>query len=309
MRFCQCFVLDYGYYVLSISGNNVAVFCVALYPVPITHYPSTMTIDGWLRETTDKFTASSIDSARLDALLLLEHVLQTTRATLLAHPEMALPATTLVKLDSTREQRLGGIPIAYIVNKKEFYGRDYLVNEHVLIPRPETENMIDMVKALNYEAPRVADIGTGSGCIAITLALEIPHSKVTATDVSKDALKIAELNAKTLGARVTFTISDLFTGFSGKKFDIICANLPYVPDGIITSTEITKEPATALFSGSDGLDHYRGLFRGVNALLHKPTYVLTESLESQHGEIEVLANNAGYGLTKTSILVQLYTLS
>ena len=263
-----------------------------------------MTIEDWLRETTATFTAKKVESARLDALLLLEHVLQTTRATLLAHPEMNLPATTLVKLNSARTQRLEGIPLAYIVNKKEFYGRDYLVNAHVLIPRPETESIIDLAKKLQFEVPRFLDIGTGSGCIAITLALEIPHSKVTATDISVEALEIAKQNAKSLGARITFKHTEMLSGLAHNAFDVICANLPYVPDDLITSPEITKEPTLALFSGKDGLNHYRRLFTALKDF--DTQYVITESLKLQHQAITELAHTAGYRLTSTELLIQCF---
>ncbi len=260
-----------------------------------------MTTSDWILETTMRLTSAGNTSARLDTLLLLEYVLQTSRATLLAHPEIDLPATTLTKLNALRTQRLDGVPIAYILNKKEFYGRDYLVNEHVLIPRPETEHMIDQVKALGFEAPRILDMGTGSGCIAITLALEIPHSKITACDISEEALTIAKHNAKALGARATFKYSDLFSALTGKRFDIICANLPYVPEGLVTSTEITKEPRLALFSGTDGLEHYRQFFAQVST--QKPRYIFTEALESQHSELESLANIAGYTLIEKQDLI------
>lgn len=263
-----------------------------------------MTTSDWILETTERFTGTGNTSARLDTLLLLEYVLQTSRATLLAHPEIDLPATTLTKLNALRSQRLDGVPIAYILNKKEFYGRDYLVNEHVLIPRPDTEHMIDLVKSLNFEAPRILDMGTGSGCIAITLALEVPHSKITACDISDEALIIAKHNAKALGARVTFKYSDLFSALTGKQFDIICANLPYVPDGLVTSAEITKEPRLALFSGADGLDHYRQFFTQLST--HKPRYVFTEALESQHVALQTIAQTAGFSCTKTELLIQCF---
>lgn len=264
-----------------------------------------MTIGEWLQETSSKFKESGIDSARLDTLILLEHFLNTTRATLLAHPETTLPATTIVKLNAARALRLDGVPVAYILHRKEFYGREYVVDEHVLIPRPETESMIDIVKTLNYEAPRILDIGTGSGCIAISIELEIPRSKVTATDISAEAIKIAKLNAKSLGARITFMQTDLLEGLENKRFDIVCANLPYVPDGLVTSTEITKEPELALFSGADGLDHYRRLFDTIHML--NATHILTESLETQHAELTALAQTAGFKLVNTNGLVQLFT--
>lgn len=266
-----------------------------------------MTIADWLSDATLRLTKNGVATARLDSLLILEHVLVTPRVTLLSHPETDLPATTIVKLDTALQHRLSGVPIAYIQNKKEFYGRDFIVDEHVLIPRPETESIIELVKSLPEEAPKILDIGTGSGCIAITLALEIPTSKIMASDISEDALIIAKHNAKALGAQVTFKHADLLQNLSSKHFDIICANLPYVPDSLITSKEITKEPALALFSGADGLEHYKKFFVQIAESANKPTYIITESLASQHVALKKLATVAGYQLIKTDILAQLFT--
>lgn len=265
-----------------------------------------MTIQEWLDDATKKLANSGSNSARLDALVLLEYTLITPRVTLLSHPDTDLPATTLVKLGRVLNQRLDGIPIAYIQNKKEFYGRDFIVNEQVLIPRPETETIIELVKSLRLEAPRILDVGTGSGCIAITLSLELPISKVTASDISEPALAIAKQNAKTLGAQVVFLQSDLLAKLTNKHFDIICANLPYVPTALVTSKEITKEPSNALFSGTDGLDHYRRFFVEVAELTDKPKYLLTEALKGQHTAIKKLATLAGYQLVKTDTLIQLF---
>lgn len=268
-----------------------------------------MTIQEWLGDSTKKLADNGVGSARLDALVLLEYALVTPRVTLLSHPETDLPATTLVRLDKALKQRLDGIPIAYITHKKEFYGREFIVNEHVLIPRPETESIIELVKQLALEAPHIADIGTGSGCIAITLALEIPDSKVMAADISEEALKIAKQNAKDLSAQVTFKQSDLFAQLAHRSFDVVCANLPYVPDKLVTSNEITKEPSDALFSGEDGLDHYRRFFIEVAELSNKPTYVVIESLENQHNELKKLATITGYQLKQTDMLAQLFVAS
>lgn len=265
-----------------------------------------MTIQEWLDDVTKKLANSGSNSARLDALVLLEYALVTPRVTLLTHPETDLPATTLVRLDKALQQRLDGVPIAYITNKKEFYGRDFIVSPDVLIPRPETESMIEIIKSLNITMPRILDVGTGSGCIAITLALELPLRKILATDISADALRIARLNAKTLGAQVVFKQADMLKSLADKHFDIICANLPYVPDDLVTSKEIANEPSGALFSGTDGLDHYRQFFIELAELTNKPAYVVTESLTNQHGTLKKLAALAGYQLVKTDMLIQLF---
>lgn len=265
-----------------------------------------MVIKEWIQETTFKFEKAGIASARLDTLVLLEHVLGTPRVTLLSHPETDLPATTLVRLNAARAERLAGIPVAYIQNKKEFYGRDFIVSEQVLIPRPETESIIEIAKSLKLESPKILDVGTGSGCIAITLSLEIPSSNITASDVSDEALIIARQNAKVLGAQVVFKKADLLKNIGTRYFDIICANLPYVPEGLITSKEITKEPALALFSGADGLDIYSRFFIQVADSTNKPLYIITESLAAQHRGLKKLAAHAGYQLIKTDGLVQLF---
>ncbi len=264
-----------------------------------------MTINEWLEETIKKFADAGIDSARLDALLIIEHVLDTPRAIVLAHTNMTLPATTLVKLNILRNQRIERIPIAYLLNKKEFYGRDFIVNKDVLIPRPETENMIDIVKSLRLNLPKILDVGTGSGCIAVTLALEASGSKVTATDISEPALKLAKINAKTLGAQVTFKKTSLFEDFEKKKFDVVCANLPYVPDGIVTSKEITKEPSLALFSGKEGLDIYSKFFTEIDKIT--TYYLLIEALESQHSKLKKLALAAGFKFIEKRDLILLFT--
>lgn len=266
-----------------------------------------MSISEWLAAAEKKLAEKNIPSARLDAMILLEFVLNTPRAALLAHYDMELPATTLVRADSLLKQRLDNIPIAYILNKKEFYGRDFIVNDHVLIPRPETEDIIDIVSELELETPTILDMGTGSGCIATTLALEIPNAKIVAVDISEEALAVATLNAKHLHARVTFKQSDMFDAVAHRNFDVVCANLPYVPDDLVTSKEITKEPTQALFSGADGLQHYRNFFSDLSLQKHSPRYVVTESLQNQHIKLAILASDIGYKVVETRGLIQLFT--
>lgn len=265
-----------------------------------------MSINEWLTVAEKKLAEIGITTAHLDALILLEHALDTPRAALLAHFDMVLPATTLVRANELLAQRLDNIPIAYILQKKEFYGRDFIVNDHVLIPRPETEDMIEIVKDLSLETPTILDMGTGSGCIAITLALEVPNAKVIAVDISEDALDVAKLNSKHLHAQVTYKVSDMFAAISHRSFDIVCANLPYVPEQLVTSKEITKEPAQALFSGTDGLQHYRNFFSDLSLQEHTPRYVVTESLLTQHNNLKRFASDAGYAVQEIRGLIQLF---
>ncbi len=249
---------------------------------------------------------SGVDAPRRDSLVLLEDTLSKNRAWVLAHPEYELSKDQLGDLDILIKRRMKREPLAYIRGKAWFYGRFFQVNPNVLIPRPESENFIDILKEFN---PReVIDLGTGSGCLAVSAKLEVPGLSVIATDIDQEALKVAQKNAKAHKTKIKFIQSDLLDSISKHINDqtTIIANLPYVPDSIITGTEITKEPATALFSGKDGLDHYRIFWQQVSALDKKPGYILIESLQSQQKELENLALRSGFLLVRTNLLVSLF---
>lgn len=272
-----------------------------------------MQISSWLREASNSFQRAGIESAHLDALLLLEHYLKKSREWILAHEEEVIGDKLLSKLNKARDQRLNREPLAYITGEKEFYGRTFSVDENVLIPRPESEAIIELLKQILKQVQddtQIIDVGTGSGCLAITAKLELPEADVIATDISDEALKTASVNAKTLNARVEFIRSDLLESMPRSKFElansIILANLPYVPDGLITSEEITKEPGLALFSGSDGLNCYRKFWKQILELKNPPMAVITESLENQHEKLAQLAKSAGYKLKSTNGLAQLF---
>jgi release factor glutamine methyltransferase len=260
----------------------------------------------WLQTVTQKLTDAGIDSARLDILLLLEAATGHDRAYILAHPEASFRGQALEQANGWLKRRLKREPIAYILGKKEFYGREFTLTPDVLIPRPESESFIDELHAISGETPgKVLDVGTGSGILAITTKLEFPNWQVEACDISKPALAVAQQNAKKLSAVVLFFESDLLQNVT-KNYDVVLANLPYVPNGVITSEEITKEPVLALFSGTDGLGHYRSFFEELATLNTTPKYVLTESLETQHKNLEVFARKSGYTLIKTNTLIQVF---
>lgn len=265
-----------------------------------------MLISQWLVATTQKLRTKNISSARLDAELILAEVLQKPREYLLAHPEHVLQDQPLQMAERLLNRRAQREPLAYIVGKKEFYGRDFIVTPDVLIPRPESESIIDLLKKLQ---PRtVVDIGTGSGCLAITAKLELPNTQVIATDIDAAALKIAKANASKHNVEIKFIKSDLLDSLpSGVQHPVsVVANLPYVPQNLITSPEIEQEPSIALFSGEDGLDHYRKFWQQIAQLKIRPQYILTESLETQHQKLSGLARQLGYRLAKTDVLVQLF---
>lgn len=270
-----------------------------------------MTISQWLQFVTKQLNDSGISSARLDSLLLLEDTLKIDRATLLAHDETKITTSNLLELNTKITQRISRIPLAYIRNTQEFYGRHFYVDSHVLIPRPESESIINLLLELKTSTQKhnvILDIGTGSGILAITTKLELPTTTVIATDINPEALKVASDNAHRYTADITLIEADLLNIRSSFRFDIILANLPYVPDGLITSNEITYEPQSALFSGIDGLSHYQSLWKQVNSQKNKPLAILTESLEQQHSDLIKFASDAGYRLEKTEGLAQLFVL-
>ena len=217
-----------------------------------------MTPKQWLDETASRLEAAGIQSARLDAYVLLETMLQRDRASLTIDTETIIPTDVVDALEVQVNRRIAREPVAYIIGKREFFGLDFNITSDVLVPRPETEVIVERAILCPINGT-VLDMGTGSGAIAVALGHHRPDLAIVASDVSMAALKVARNNAKTLNtSNVEFVESDLFTNID-QKFDAILANLPYVPDGDARQPEIKHEPSVALFSGNDGLDHYRRL--------------------------------------------------
>ena len=240
------------------------------------------------------------DNATRDAELLLLHVLQVPRATLLAHPDRELTPGEQAIYESIVTRRLHHEPIQYITGQQEFYGLLLNVTPAVLIPRPETEHLVEAVlKLLPTDRPlKIVDIGTGSGAIAIALAVHLPHAKITALDISGEALAVATANAlqHNVANRIRFLQSDLLSGVSEKAeaFDAIVSNPPYVAatDRATLHPQVRDhEPATALFAGETGLDIYRRLVPEAHNTL-KPNGLL--ALEIGYGQqlalMDLLAN-------------------
>ncbi len=252
-----------------------------------------------------KLSKAGVDSPRRDCLVLVEDLLGKDRSWVTAHAESELTKDQSTKLESQLIRRIKREPLAYIRKKAWFYKRFFYVDPNVMIPRPESESFIEILKEIKPSG--ILDIGTGSGCLAITAKLELPKTKVIASDISEKALKIAAKNAKNHKVEINFKHGSLLENIRMMPETII-ANLPYVPDGLVTSPEINYEPKTALFSGKDGLDQYRELWRQIRRGPKKPGYVLVESLDYQHEDMVSLAENSGYRLVKTEILVQLFQL-
>jgi len=269
-----------------------------------------MTLSDWLIGTMAQLKEAGVDSPRRDALVLLEDVLGKDRVWVTTHPEYEVRPSDLDKVNALIQKRLERVPLAYIRGKVWFYGRFFSVTPDTLIPRPESEDFIELLKELRPR--KVIDIGTGSGALIITAKLEVPEIGAIATDSSSKALAVAQKNAQAHHADIQFVSGSLLEPLQPEDMAsaALIANLPYVPAGMVTSPEITQEPADALFSGDDGLEHYREFWQQIGVLVHahKPRYVLTESLESQHATITTLAHSAGYDLDTTSLLVQQFKL-
>lgn len=267
-----------------------------------------MTVGDFIKAGSQKLSSSGIDTARLDCLILLEDTLGTDRANLIAHPEMEIVPSTEVELNNKIVQRSKHTPLAYIRGRVEFYGRNFKIDKHVLVPRPETEEIINLLLNIKSEpSAKIADIGTGSGCIGITAWLEMPNSLVDLYDISPKALDLARQNAINLKANVNLYEGDLLKTLR-HKYDIILANLPYVPNDYPINQAAKNEPALALFAGNDGMDLYRDFWSQAGNLSHKPSYIITESLAQQHDLNSSLAWEQGYKLVETAGLAQAYAL-
>lgn len=211
-----------------------------------------MTFQAWLLNATARLKQKGISSARLDAELILSNILCQNRTWLHTHYHDSLSNKKLTVANSNLQLRINYTPIAYIVGRKEFYGREFTVTPDVLIPRPETEALIEFVLNGDFFNPTILDVGTGSGAIAITLAAEMPNAIVTASDISPVALEVARKNAVALDANVAFVQSDLLTNIPG-QYTIIVANLPYVDRTWPVSPDTIFEPELALFAADHGL--------------------------------------------------------
>jgi len=229
-------------------------------------------------------------TARRDAELLLMHAISCDRAFLLTHPEMKLALEQAATYDSWLSRRAQNEPVQYIVGEQEFFGLKFRVTPDVLIPRLETEHLVEAALArVNHNAPlRIADIGTGSGAIAVALAHALPNARVAATDISQAALDVARGNAELhgAGARIEFIESDLLGAVKEESFDLIVSNPPYVADSEQPEAQVRDfEPRLALFAGPDGLDVYRRLIPPAREALKPGGWLL---MEIGHGQREAL---------------------
>ncbi len=238
------------------------------------------------------------DSPHLDAARIIAHVTGFERAAIMAHASDTLEPALVAQLEVLAARRARGIPLAYVLGTAGFYGRSFAVDERVLVPRPETEELIGFaVERLRQRPePALLDIGTGSGAIAVTLACELPGASVFATDLSPHAVSVARKNAaqNAVFQHCTFFVGDLAAGaIRFAPFDLVVANLPYVPAADIAPSPdpVSFEPRLALDGGADGLDVYRRLAETLPALLASDGFAIFEAGPMNcRGLVEVIGN-------------------
>jgi release factor glutamine methyltransferase len=233
-----------------------------------------------------------IAAPRLTAEVLLAHAIGCERTWLFAHSEEELRELWWIHYGRYLHQRIQGKPTQYITGRQEFYGREFRVTPDVLIPRPETEHLIEA--ALEHAHGRVLDIGTGSGAIAATLSLE-RNARVIATDISLPALRIAKENAARLNADVDFLRCDLGSAFADDSFDLVVSNPPYVPRTEPLPREVGEhEPELALYGGADGLDVYRRLIPEAARLVKPNGWLILELAFSAGPPVEGMLRESGW---------------
>jgi release factor glutamine methyltransferase len=260
----------------------------------------TWTIEAIVRWATDDFRGRGIDSPRLDAELLLAHALGATRMQLIVDSKRPLSPPELGRFRDLVKRRRVREPVAYLLGEREFYGRKFRVDKRVLVPRPDTETLVEVAlkrTRARSMSMRALDVCTGSGCVATTLGRERVTSHVLATDLSADALAVARDNALRLGAyNVAFKRADLFAGLSG-PFDVVTANPPYIPSAEIATLDADVrnfEPRAALDGGADGLDLVRRVVDDARALLEDGGVLAVEVGSGQAGEPRAYFERSGY---------------
>jgi release factor glutamine methyltransferase len=257
-----------------------------------------MDIAHTLKQIAERLATVS-DSARLDAELLLCHALGRPRSYLYTWPEQELDEEQAEALEKLVERRQGGEPVAHILGKREFWSLELALSTDTLIPRPETELLVEAALARIPEQAEwaVADLGTGSGAIALAIASERPRCRITAVERSAGALAMARQNAQRLGlGNVEFLQGDWFAPLAGRRFQVILSNPPYIPDNDphLSRGDLRFEPRSALAAGPDGLADLRQLVSGAPAFLCPPGWLLLEHGYDQGGAVTGLLDTAGY---------------
>lgn len=255
-----------------------------------------MQINQAIAAAAERLAAVS-DSARLDAELLLAERLGESRTWLFTHAEDTLSASEQQDFDALLERRLAGEPVAYILGRREFWSLDLRVTPATLVPRPDTERLVEVALELlpHFEPQRIVDLGTGSGAIALAIASERPDCRLVAADISRDALAVARDNASRLNIdNVEFIASDWTAELHGQPFDMVVSNPPYVAAGDPALAALSAEPQGALVSGDDGLDAIRRLAAEVREILKLGGHFLVEHGADQERAVHTIFEDHGW---------------
>lgn len=261
-----------------------------------------MTPKELLKQTARRFEAAGIPDPEVDSALILSHLTGKPMLNLRLDADTPLDGDLLARFEAMCLQRLTRQPLQYVLGGQPFMGRDFHVDERVLIPRPETELLCEWAieEARRFPAPaEVLDLCCGSGCLGVSLSLALPGARVHAADLSGGALEVTELNARRLGAQLTLHRGDLFAAVVGLRFHLIVSNPPYIPAEECRSLqpEVLREPLMALDGGPDGLDFYRRIAREAAAHLHPGGVVLLEVGHDQAHATAALMEAAGFRRT------------
>lgn len=237
---------------------------------------------------------------RFEAAILLGHVLGKPREFLIAHDDEVVDDTKILAFTMLVDSRIEGMPVPYLTGRQEFFGRYFTVDNNVLIPRPDTEVLIEQAQVVIPEKARILDLGTGSGCIAVTLALQYPEASVTATDFSPGALAVAKKNASDLGARVEFREGSWWAPIPfDETFDIIVSNPPYIESNDPHLRALGYEPRTALTDGSTGLTALETIICGAPIHLVPGGWLLVEHGYDQGEAVRAIFKETGFAAIRT----------
>ena len=241
---------------------------------------------------------------RLDAQLLLAHVLACPRTWVMAHDDAALAPAVLLRYRQLCALRADAVPLAYLTGEREFHGLVLSVTPAVLVPRPETEHLVDwglacLAERAGQAAPTMADLGTGSGAVALALAHAVPTARVAAVDVSVEALAVARDNGQRLGLDVDWGLGDWWQPLAGQRFDLVLSNPPYVAEDDPHLAGLRHEPRSALAAGPNGLDALRQIVAGAPAHLDQGAWLLLEHGHDQGAAVREMLVRAGFAAVQT----------
>lgn len=268
---------------------------------------SLITNSEWLKDAVKKLKAAGIESASIDSLIILCFCLKLPKVEVLTNPNKILPLKKINLANTLLTLRLDHYPISYITKQIEFYDRTFYVDSRVLSPRPESESFINLLKLSDISSLKyLTDVGCGSGVLGITSKLEFSHLNIELLDNSKNALKVAGINIDNFQVSSKIKLSNLIMN-SDYKFDVILANLPYIPYTTTINKAASFEPKMSIFAPDNGLYFYKALIRQLAIEKKNPKYIFIECLDSQIAALIKLFSDSSYKLTMSEGLVHRFS--